>query len=312
MRYYGVQNEVKAYCNRLQSETSITVTPSLVKTLNDRVESLKKSGVWSQFGLGFNDNDADSYFQRASVNDVLGRAEVCWFVRGIKALGLWQNMVSWPLRSYQNTGTGSTAFSLGGLGTFNGTLVNSPTWGTDGLAFVATNTQRATTTAIINTLAVGAAYNTTNNSSDQTLISSRNGAAFFNGINLHASTNGNRAADIAGNDNLIRALLAPAVHGSYLFAQGTFTTPGTDTLTDTTLRRDKNARVTGSYVYGTGNPATQASALVLGGEGPTGAGRSLNGTISFAYAAIFRPLSTQQEGLYNLYKQTLGSNLSLP
>jgi hypothetical protein len=58
-RYYGVQNEVKAYCNRLQNETSIVVTPSVLKTLNDRVESLKRSGVWSRFGLGFNDNDGD-------------------------------------------------------------------------------------------------------------------------------------------------------------------------------------------------------------------------------------------------------------
>lgn len=42
MRYYGIQNEVKAYLNRLQSETSIQVTPSIVKNLNDRVESFKK------------------------------------------------------------------------------------------------------------------------------------------------------------------------------------------------------------------------------------------------------------------------------
>jgi hypothetical protein len=135
MRYYGVQNEVKAYCNRLQSETSITVTPSLVKTLNDRVESLKKSGVWSQFGLGFNDNDGDSYLQRANVTDILGRSEVLWFVRGMKSLGLWQNMVCWPLRSYQNAGTGSTVYSLGGFGIYNATSFNSPSWGIDGITF---------------------------------------------------------------------------------------------------------------------------------------------------------------------------------
>lgn len=135
MRYYGTQNEVKAYLNRLQSETTIQVNPFIVKTLNDRVESLKKSGVWSQYGLGFNDIDADSYFQRASVNDVLGRSEVCWFVRGMKSLGLWQNMVSWPLRNYQNAGTGSTVYSLGGLGVFNATSFNSPSWGSEGITF---------------------------------------------------------------------------------------------------------------------------------------------------------------------------------
>jgi hypothetical protein len=62
-------------------------------------------------------------------------------VIGMKTLGLYNSMVCWPLRSTQNAGTGSTAYSLGGLGTYNGTLVNGPTWGADGVAFGG-NTQR--------------------------------------------------------------------------------------------------------------------------------------------------------------------------
>jgi hypothetical protein len=135
VRYYGVQNEVKSYLNRLQSEEGIEVSLGTVKTLNDRVEDLKKSGVWSQYGLGFNDGDADRYFQRASVNDPIGRFEVCLFVRGMKTLGLWQNMVSWPMRSYQNAGTGSTVYSLGGLSNNTMSLVNSPTWALSGINF---------------------------------------------------------------------------------------------------------------------------------------------------------------------------------
>jgi hypothetical protein len=54
------------------------------------------------------------------------------FVTGCKNLGVWNNMVCWPLRSAQNTGT-NTAFSLGGLGTFDATLINGPTWGIDGV-----------------------------------------------------------------------------------------------------------------------------------------------------------------------------------
>jgi len=61
------------------------------------------------------------------------------FVKGVKALGLWDSMVAWPLRSSQNAGTGTTAYSLGGLGTFNGTLVNGPTWGVDGITFDGNN-----------------------------------------------------------------------------------------------------------------------------------------------------------------------------
>jgi hypothetical protein len=67
------------------------------------------------------------------------------FVKGVKALGLWNNMVCWPLRSSQNKGTGTIAYSLGGLGTYNGTLTNGPTWGSVGISvnagsgFLATN-----------------------------------------------------------------------------------------------------------------------------------------------------------------------------
>lgn len=46
------------------------------------------------------------------------------FVVGVKALGLWDNMVCWPMRLAQNKNTGDTVYSLGGLGTYNGTLVS--------------------------------------------------------------------------------------------------------------------------------------------------------------------------------------------
>jgi hypothetical protein len=133
MKYYGIQNEVKAYINRLQDENNIYVSPSTVKTINDRVEGLKRSGDWSRFSLGFNDVDGDAYLTRANVNDAVGRCEVLWFTRGMKALNLWNNTVCWPTRSYQNAGTGSTVFSLGGLGIHNGTLVNIASWDRSGI-----------------------------------------------------------------------------------------------------------------------------------------------------------------------------------
>lgn len=54
------------------------------------------------------------------------------FIVGIKKLGLWNSMVCWPMRSIHNAGRGSTVYSLGGLGTFNGSLQNSPVWNSDG------------------------------------------------------------------------------------------------------------------------------------------------------------------------------------
>ena len=80
--------------------------------------------------------DADA---RAFINasGATARAEINHFVKGVKKLNLYSSMVCWPLRSTQNAGTGSTAYSLGGLGTYNGTLVNGPTWGADGITFAA-------------------------------------------------------------------------------------------------------------------------------------------------------------------------------
>ena len=57
------------------------------------------------------------------------------FVVGIKRMGLWNQMICWPMRSIHNAGKGSTVYSLGGFGVYNGTMVNSPSWSTDGVTF---------------------------------------------------------------------------------------------------------------------------------------------------------------------------------
>jgi hypothetical protein len=93
--------------------------------------------LWRAWGGGI-DPDAKAFIDASGATDIQGIND---FVKGIKALGLWSSMVCWPLRSSQNAGTGSTAYSLGGLGTYNGTLINGPTWGADGVSFGG-NTQR--------------------------------------------------------------------------------------------------------------------------------------------------------------------------
>jgi len=93
-------------------------------------------------GLGISGFDADAaaYFERAGVTDATAKNQINAFVKGVKDLGLWNNTIYWTLRSAQNAGTGTTAYSLSGLGTFNGTLAGTPnpTWGADGI--VCTNT----------------------------------------------------------------------------------------------------------------------------------------------------------------------------
>jgi len=84
------------------------------------------------------DADARAYINTSGATD---RAAINHFVKGVKKLGLYSSMVCWPLRSAQNAGAGSTAYSLGGMGTYHGTLVNGPTWGADGITFQS-NVQR--------------------------------------------------------------------------------------------------------------------------------------------------------------------------
>ena len=59
------------------------------------------------------------------------------FVKGLKAYNLWGNLICWPSRANQNAGSGTTVYSLGKL-IYNGTMVNSPTWQSNGIAFINT------------------------------------------------------------------------------------------------------------------------------------------------------------------------------
>jgi hypothetical protein len=97
-----------------------------------RAQSLyRRDNIWPR-----RDPDAVAFAAASGATDIDAISD---FAKGVKRLGLWSNMVCWPLRSTQNAGTGTTAYSLGGLGTFNGTLVNGPTWGSDGILFDGSN-----------------------------------------------------------------------------------------------------------------------------------------------------------------------------
>jgi hypothetical protein len=66
-------------------------------------------------------------------------ADIDNFVKGLKQLNLWGQTLCWPMRSIHNIGSGSTLLSLGGLGQYDGTLVNGPTWGVSGITYDGSN-----------------------------------------------------------------------------------------------------------------------------------------------------------------------------
>jgi hypothetical protein len=84
--------------------------------------------------------DADvAAFQKASdAADVTGIMDLVDYLKG---QSLWDYARFYPMKSSQNAGSGSTVYGLGGLTSNNMTLVNSPTWGSDGVTFDAASSQ---------------------------------------------------------------------------------------------------------------------------------------------------------------------------
>lgn len=70
------------------------------------------------------DRDVVAYANKGQTErpNRIGMDRLNQFVRGIKRLGLWKNMVCWPGRSTVRSRTDLTAHSLGGLVTADGTL----------------------------------------------------------------------------------------------------------------------------------------------------------------------------------------------
>jgi hypothetical protein len=251
------------------------------------------------------DADATAFAAASGATDV---AALSAFVKGVKELGLWNNMVCWPLRSTQNAGTGTTAYSLGGLGSFNGTLVNGPIWTADGLSFDATNESVALPSAasLQNTLSAMFAFKPDDNAFNQRLVEYSTAtykyASFsFDGQNFAGITQGNKL-------NTTRSgLLSQNQNGSRLLSLGTWRASafGQDDSSDSV------------YVNGALDAAGARTGLTA--RNPTGAASvreifavSTAMTGSFAATSTTKWSDAQVAALHSLYKSTLGTGLSLP
>jgi hypothetical protein len=244
------------------------------------------------------DPDAAAFCARSGASD---RAAVSAFVRGVKDLGLWESMVCWPLRSTQNAGTGTTAYSLGGLGTFNGTLVNGPTWGSDGVENTAANSINfgdpfASTKAFVHVFAKTDIADTIGASLASYISGPERGyEILFDGSNFPQSRfyagsfqNNARTSSINCND------------GNQHFVAG---------ITDGSSAQWFADGSAGPFSALTHTPLTPALGSLIAG------GRS-NGINSVAcrsaFVAVFTAYTAQMSQVYALYKSTLGTGLGLP
>jgi hypothetical protein len=212
------------------------------------------------------------------------------FAQGIDRLGLWNSMVCWPLRSSQNAASGTTAFSLGGLGQFNGTLVNAPVWGADGVSGFLQNSSRRIETS------VGYNFSTQNSifacarktaAGDLRLVGQSNETPLFVGSADIRYFNGATAGGTATHPGT-------NVRSTYSHAFGSSTVVGI-----------VNGGTPVSSAYSPNNLAMQ---FFIGQGGSNG----WVGDISFfAYFSQQIATSTHSQ-LHSLYRQTLGLGLGLP
>jgi len=251
------------------------------------------------------DQDARVFINTSGATD---RAAINYFVKGIKRLGLWDDMVCWPLRSAQNAGTGSTAYSLGGLDTYNGTLVNGPTWGADGITFDGTDDGISTSLSIDGTAGLFSAFTvfkrTAQGNEVRSLLGHRNMAItgvrllFENQIFLYSDylpfSAGAGFASISGVENDTWATAAMSLNKP--------------AFTGNLWQNTANATL-----IGTSNDATGSGDFGIGTQSATFSSNLWKGDIAFTAALVGQSLTSAQNTAFrDLYKSTLGQGLGLP
>ena len=221
-------------------------------------------------------------------------------------------MVCWPLRSAQNKGSGTTAYSLGGLGNYNGTLTNGPTWGTDGVNFVtASNTYIITPTiSFSNSLSIFSVF-----------LHTAFGAASGD---YSATTTIAPAYITSGQDSFINGSSGSRTLYVWIYRSGGVASQLAVSITNDSAFLNAfhaygvsaSSTNNASFYDGTATTLTQSTPVVSNSQVAMGfstiAGRPMTGKIPFHLVSTTGFSASQYSSLYTLYKTTLGTGLGLP
>ena len=237
------------------------------------------------------DLDAVAYIGKVGITDVVAQNAINDFVLGIKNLGLWSDMVCWPLRSTQNSGTGTIAYSLGGFGTYNGTLVNSPSWGIDGITFTSGSSQ-AIDVPNITISQTDLILATCQAATSGNLRTIQYQAAGGVQPGIWAGFGGQYFWDVRSTANTLNRQQGGSVPTSRIFTHGIASTSGSSFF------------VNGTSILSNAVSSTNANASAFKINNNGG-----NGNIAFV---MFSQSITGNASLYTLYKTTLGAGLGLP
>jgi hypothetical protein len=247
------------------------------------------------------DPDARAFILTAGITDRVAGGQINSFVIQAKALGIYNNMVCWPLRSTQNASTGLLAYSLGGLGTYNGTLSNSPTYQANGLSFTRTSSQSIFTdlgTAISNNnFGLFCCADFSELTTSGVVCANRDifGSGQVKGMNIGATSSTNTRLQLGnGTTNFTQNRTKPSAFACYSQLSN-----GTNTIqNENTTILASNAPV----ISGTFSLNLQIGAQITNQQ-------FFQGKISFVMA-IFGV--ADNSSIYTLYKTTLGQGLGLP
>jgi hypothetical protein len=257
------------------------------------------------------DSDAQSFITATSATDV--SAINAWVV-GLKAMGIWQTSVCWPMRSTQNYGTGTSLKSLGGLGSYDGTLTNGPTWGGDGIVFDGVNDYIALANPSQSTaLASFSMFSVfdSDQSASKLVFGAFNGSTTQIGPSIWAG-----GTPLSGSDTT-RLL-------GYCSLDGTNTNESHGSVTSGNTGAFQTAFFAASssemliYANATSGAVSGVRAVYWNNEIGWAMGRRGNGTAYFTGPQAFNFFTTtkltaaQHTALRDLYKATLGAGLSLP
>jgi hypothetical protein len=252
------------------------------------------------------DSDVESFITAAGVTSATAKDQLNLFVIGVKRLGLWDDMVCWPLRSAQNAGTGSTAYSLGGLGAYNGTLVNGPTWGADGITFDGTDDRISTALSINGTAGLFSAFTVFKRTAQGNEVRSLLGhRAALTGVRLLFENQIWLYSDYAGALGQSFTNIAGVANDTWATAAMSLNKPA---FTGNLWQNTTNATLAS-----TSNNATGSGDFGIGAQGAAFTFDLWKGDIAFAAALVGQSLTSSQNTAFrDLYKSTLGQGLGLP
>lgn len=219
---------------------------------------------------------------------------------GIYELGLWPNMVCWPMVAGQSIGSGTSVPSLGGLGSYPGTMAAGPTWGADGSGFDGTDDLIQTDLINDSVFTMFAVFNCTGGSTAQCVIGSNGFSGAGGTQQLFTAHNTDEGAVCYAGQN--------ALHGSLLAGNHMLACEWDDIAN--TVKSSRNGGSTLSSGWSGGFSASAKTIGAVTGVGDAGP-NYFTGTISIA-GVISGAAITSSESLYSLYKSTLGIGLNLP